>query len=197
MPEHTEYKRICHKLTFSPPGVSSRLSAPPGHLPHQTVLLRDTVELLAAWAPWFSSPLAQDGGVVVIRGQLTTGHLVGVSRGMALAQGEGLLGLQQVRTPGGGEKEMLMKKKMHKERHKITCCVCVCYSLCCFSPQKVVHHIWIRLQQTHQNLVLQIGRHLPQKSETRVKIKNVPHYKTTLGCRSYRGSFHSQEQLLL
>lgn len=82
---------ICHKFTFGAPSLSSRLSTPAGHLPHQTVLFWDTEELLAARAPWFSSPLAQDRGVVVIRGHLAAGRLVGVAGGAALAQGEGLL----------------------------------------------------------------------------------------------------------
>lgn len=87
------------RLTFGTPSVSSRLSAPAGHLPHQSVLFWDTEELLAARASWLSPALTQDRGVVVIRGHLAAGRLVGVAGGTALAQGEGLLRLQQVGTP--------------------------------------------------------------------------------------------------
>lgn len=50
--------------------------------------------------------------------------------------------------------------------HRFICCgVLVLFfyaihSLWCFSPEEVIHHIWIGLQQTHQNLILQVRRHL-------------------------------------
>lgn len=90
---------MSQKFTFGTPSVGSRLSAPAGHLPHQAVLSRDTEKLLAAQASRFPSPLAQDRGVVVIRGHLAAGRLVGVAGGPALAQGVRLLGLQQVGAP--------------------------------------------------------------------------------------------------
>lgn len=96
---YLQLRVISQKLTFGTPSVSSRLSAPAGHLPHQAVLPWDTEKLLAARASWLPSPLAQDRGVVVIRGHLATGRLVGVTGGMALAQGVGLLCLQQVGAP--------------------------------------------------------------------------------------------------
>lgn len=87
------------QLTFGTPSVSSRLSAPGGHLPHQSVLFRDTEELLTARASWLPSPLTQDRGIIVIGGHLATGRLVGVAGGTTLAQGEGLLRRQQVGAP--------------------------------------------------------------------------------------------------
>lgn len=96
---YLQLRVISQKLTFGTPSVSSRLSAPAGHLPHQAVLPWDTEKLLAARASRLPSPLAQDRGVVVIRGHLATGRLVGVTGGMALAQGVGLLCLQQVGAP--------------------------------------------------------------------------------------------------
>ncbi len=85
-------------FTFGTPSVST-LSAPAGHLPHESVLFWDTEELLAARASRLSPPLAQDRGIVVIWRHLAAGRLVGVAGGTALAQGEGLLCLQQVGTP--------------------------------------------------------------------------------------------------
>lgn len=78
-------------VTFASPSVGPRLSAPAGHLPPHTELLRDTEERLAARAALLSSPLTQDGGVVVVWGHLAAGHLVGVAGGMALAQSEGVV----------------------------------------------------------------------------------------------------------
>lgn len=153
------------QFTFGTPSVGSRLSAPAGHLPHQGVLFWGTEGLLAARAFWFPPPLTQDWGVVVIRGHLAAGRLVGVAGGTALAQGEGLLCLQQVGAPDYRQKygwngQRQTEGETGHQKHVSASRVYVCNSLWCFSSQKVVHHIRISLQQTHQNLILQIRGHL-------------------------------------
>ena len=57
---------------------------------------------------------------------------------------------------------------------------CVCYSvtlhsLRCLPPQQVVHHIRVRIQQTHQNLILQVRWYLnPHNTNTtRTRSSNV------------------------
>lgn len=79
------------KFTFGTPSVSSRLSVPASHLPYHAVLPWDPKKLFTSRASWVPSPLAQDWGVVVVRGHFSTGRFVGVARGPALAQGVGLL----------------------------------------------------------------------------------------------------------
>lgn len=150
-------------FTFGPPAFSSRLSVPVGHLPHQTVLSRDAESLLTVQAVRCGSPLAHHRGVVVIRGHLATGHLVGVAGGAALAQGVGLLILQQIWAP------VVQQEENATCLYAVGFWVCffyVTHSLWCFSPEEVIHHIWIGLQQTHQNLVLQVRRHLKKSSKT-------------------------------
>lgn len=66
---------------------------------------------------------------------------------------------------------ILMNQEEHKEA-KITGDGVTGDWLGCFSPQKVVHHIWISVQQTHQNLILQIRRHLQQQEQ---QSQNSPH----------------------
>lgn len=108
--------------TFGRPAVTSRLSAPAGHLTHQSVLFWDAEELLAPGAPRFSPPLAQDRGVVVVRGHLPARHL-GVAGGSALAQGEGLLGRQQVGAPVEETRGM---KEAETINHVANLCVTHC-----------------------------------------------------------------------
>lgn len=79
------------ELTFGTPWVCFRLLVPAG--------LRDIGELFTRWTPRFSSALAQHRGVVVIRRHFSAGCFVGVGRWMVLAQIEGFLWLQEVRTP--------------------------------------------------------------------------------------------------
>lgn len=74
-------------------------SVPANHMPHQTVLSQNASRLLTVQAVRFGSPLTHHRGVVVIRGHLTTGHLVGVAGGAPLTWGVGLLSLQQIWAP--------------------------------------------------------------------------------------------------
>lgn len=74
-------------------------SVPVDHMPHHTVLSRDAERLLTVQAVRFRSSLTHHWGVVVIRGHLTTGHLVGVAGGAALTWGVGLLSLQHIWAP--------------------------------------------------------------------------------------------------
>lgn len=170
----------CKKFTFGAPAFSSRLSIPAGHLPHEAVLSRNVERLLTIRAARFGSPLTHHWGVVVIGGNLAAGRLVGVTGGAALAQVEGLLGLQQVWTPveckaGWHQKK---KKKVH---------VCTLWgwafffsdSLWRFSSKKVIHHVWICFQQTHQNLILQFRRHLKNIKVVGKKTQKIRSYTFT------------------
>ena len=87
---------------------------PSCHLPHQGVLFWP-------WAGPFPLVLRQNGGVVVIGGQLSTGDLVGVTGGAPLAQGERILRSQHVWTPVEWKEGWMRERKGWVERIKIYC----------------------------------------------------------------------------
>lgn len=146
------------RFTFGAPAFSSRLSIPAGHLPYEAVLSWNVETLFAIRASRFSSPLTHHWGVVVVRRHLAAGWLVGVTGGAALAQVEGLLSLQQVWTPV--KQNGIRTKKTPHIYTLWSWAFFVIHSLWRFSSEKVIHHVRICFQQTHQNLVLQFRRHL-------------------------------------
>lgn len=74
---------------------------PPPHAPLQRELV-GPVEGAVFTQVWGKQSLREHGGVVLVGGDLTTGGVVGV----ALVQGERVIGPEQVGVSGGGVEDM-------------------------------------------------------------------------------------------